>query len=1338
MCVYTNLPYKMQAGLARSHFLSPKGQCRPFDVGADGYCRAEGCGIFVLKRLSDALADNDRVLGLIKGASVNQSGKAHSVTHPHGETQMKLLKRVLGQSRVLPHTIGAIEVHGTGTQVGDPVEFSSIATVLGTDRTKSNPLFISSSKGNIGHAEAASGSAGLIKLLMMVSKGYIPLQAGFKTPNPKIDTMLHDGIQIPVNTTKWSRVGNLPRRALLNNFGASGSNACLIVEEYLPPQLSKDDQPSRDTYVFALSAKDRVTFDQRREAIAKQLQHFPQPIQHLSYTSLRRELLETRLILTAKSSRQLLSQLKDTQVEPSQFSVRDSRPRVVLVLSGQGGHYIGMGSQLFGTIDSFRQDVLQCDDLVRGIGYPSILPILQNPKGSHIDSTLTQMHCAAFALQYALTRLWKTWGIVFDAIIGHSIGEYAGFVAAGVLALKDAIMLVANRGRLIEETCLLRRSGMIAVKIGAERLRSILASEAALGFQTASIACDNSPDDCVVSISSSEAGQFSRFLTNNNFAFKKLDVPFGFHSSLMEPLRYEFDQIASKVHLREPTVALGLTMKGQMSAPGSVGQTYFASQTISPVRFRETIQAFAGSVEKRSHIVFLEVGPHPVLLPAIKSSLLSFDHNATYLNSLHKMKNDWCSLTDSVSQLVLQGFRINWQEWFMHQDVRLVDLPLYPFAKKEFQIPHRPEPSQTSSITAGSDLLLVSPRREDDSGALSVYNVDPCISSIIDGHRVAGFRLCPASVYIELAVQAATQRTGSIKALSMKNISFHAPLASQESTPIQPIEVTIDRSSGVGDINFTISPRSFQSTNTLPGSFCSGTIATQPSESQPIPEQMQFARDTSTSSVIRRKILYETIFKRVVAYSPLYQTIDWLHINNSGNRAWGSFRLRQEALFKNCILQPVFIDTLLHAAGFIANCSVLFTELCICTGIKSVTVMAPAPNWSESFKINVQIEPSKIGFSASSYAFDHEGHAVAVIKGMDFKRVPLLNFEKHMEQISKASIRKNIDMRVQREHSKQRLSNSSKGTFSNIIDILQQVTGMSDISRFGDSTLSSLGIDSLMKLELAEKLKIQYPNLDLISNSGLSDCATINDLLGLADIQDDTVIANGSGLCMNAMETFGGINNQCMSELSSTLLTEDSNQTAGFTRKGPIGARPQALFVDSSIEGLVCRAIAEVTGLLESQVNPFSTFEQLGLDSLVLIELCAKLRAEEMFNPDYLNFQSCQTVRDVIVLAEENARTKQTPTLQPSTNTLELLQNGPTSAVPLYLIHDGSGATSMYKHLSSLDRSVYGISAQSPRKYRSISDMAKSYAAMIQSNQPIILGGKCLLMYRYPQRNKSD
>lgn len=422
----------MYCGLSRAHFLSPTGQCKPFDESADGYCRSEGCGVVVLKKLSQAVKEGDHIYGVIRGIGVNQCGTAKSITHPDTETQAALLKKVLKSGRIIPGSIDVVEAHGTGTQAGDYAEVSSIQSVFGC-RSSENPLYLCSLKGNIGHSEAASGIAGLAKLLMMIEKRRIPPQASFTKLNPRLENLVAGSMIIPTQLEQWNKTSaQSPRRGLLNNFGASGSNAALVVEEYTRPatrtrsaQLSSLP-PGRSHHVLTLSAKTEQALDMLRLSYISYIIKDPHVcIDDLCYTASSRRQEEHspyRSSLIASSSGELLERLR--QPFNSDSTLQPYRQRkTVFVFSGQGNIHKGMGADLLFTIQQFRDIVDKCDMVLSENGFPPVTPFLTNssavssPQDKEDEIIISQ--CACFVLEYALASLWIKWGVTPDIVIGH-------------------------------------------------------------------------------------------------------------------------------------------------------------------------------------------------------------------------------------------------------------------------------------------------------------------------------------------------------------------------------------------------------------------------------------------------------------------------------------------------------------------------------------------------------------------------------------------------------------------------------------------------------------------------------------------------------------------------------------------------------------------------------------------------------------------------------------------------------------------------------------------------------------------------------------------------------
>lgn len=418
----------MYLGLDRAHFLSSTGNCKPWDASADGYCRAEGSGMFVFKRLSDALAASDNILGVIRGTEVNQSSAAVSITRPHGPTQTALIKSLLRRSGVAPEEVNVVEAHGTGTQAGDPEEMRTLRDILspshGLRRGSTNPLTITAIKANIGHAEAASGAASLAKVLLMLRHRAIPSQISLEKLNPKIERLDKDFTRINTSGScvEWTPNASGSRVALVNNFGAAGSNAALLVEEapervLIRAQTSPAGSVTADSVLIALSAESEEALLRLRDSYA--LSVADESLVEFAYTATaRRRTRPWRMAVTANSAddcAKALSDARPTLVAPGQG-------KIVFVFSGQGGQHLGMGRQLYQTSPFFRAAVDASHKKLVSWGYPGVLAIIDaddETSGLEKKDEVVAFQCAMFVLECALYELWKYWGVKPDAVSGH-------------------------------------------------------------------------------------------------------------------------------------------------------------------------------------------------------------------------------------------------------------------------------------------------------------------------------------------------------------------------------------------------------------------------------------------------------------------------------------------------------------------------------------------------------------------------------------------------------------------------------------------------------------------------------------------------------------------------------------------------------------------------------------------------------------------------------------------------------------------------------------------------------------------------------------------------------
>jgi len=441
---------------SRARMLAPDGRCKTFDAAADGFARGEGCGVVVLKRLSDAIAHGDNILALIRGSAVNQDGASSGLTVPNGPAQQALIRHALAGAGVEPGQVSYVEAHGTGTSLGDPIEVESLAAVLGRGRSKDQPLIIGSAKTNIGHLESAAGVAGLIKLVLALQHQEIPPHLHLKNPNPYIP-WAELPVVIPTQLTPWPSP-NGPRIAGLSGFGVSGTNAHLVVEE-APVRQTEPVEVERPLHLLSLSAKSEGALQELASRFETYLTAHPSlNVADVCFTAnTGRSLFAHRLGLVANSAAQLYHQLAaftagHNRAGVLKGQVKDSRrPKVAFLFTGEGSQYVGMGRQLYDTQPTFRQALERCDAILRPYLEQPLLSVLYPAAGenSPLDQT-AYTQSALFALEYALSELWRSWGITPTAVLGHSVGEYVAACVAGVFSLEDGLKLVAERSRLMQ------------------------------------------------------------------------------------------------------------------------------------------------------------------------------------------------------------------------------------------------------------------------------------------------------------------------------------------------------------------------------------------------------------------------------------------------------------------------------------------------------------------------------------------------------------------------------------------------------------------------------------------------------------------------------------------------------------------------------------------------------------------------------------------------------------------------------------------------------------------------------------------------------------------------
>ncbi|KAI0685572.1 beta-ketoacyl synthase [Cytidiella melzeri] len=1340
----------MYIGLDRAHFLSSTGQCKPWDASADGYCRAEGCGMFVLKRLSDALAENDNILGVIRGIEVNQSARADSITQPHVPTQIDLFKKLLASTSIDPKNVSVIEAHGTGTKAGDPTEIQSIRTVFAQNRSSTNPLHLTSIKANIGHAEAASGAASLVKLLLMLRNRTIPPMISLKQLNPKIKDLASDGTCIDTELVPWIAARASKRLALLNNFGAAGSNAALILEEVIATPRSTDHNPH--AFVLGLSCDSEEALEKQRFAYLRFLREDLADsdavgLGDFTYTATaRRQQYDFRLSAAGKTKQELCSALEGAR--PAE--VRAACGKVVFVFSGQGGQYVGMGAQLYHTLPAFRRVVDYCHGKLLEWGFDGILHVI-SPQDEDTKDDFQAYQCAVFALECALAAVWSSWGLKPDAVVGHSLGEYAALVSAEVINLDDALKLVGGRARLMAEKCAVEESGMLAVKIAPG-----IAAQIIDGYDDVTIACYNSCEDVVMAGKLGQLGDLQATLKASHRKCTRVKVPYAYHTSAMTPVLDSLTVLANEVALRPPSIPIISNVHGTVVCPGDASvftAEYFARHCGEPVRFEQGIRNLRGLPDFDGACTWLEMGPHPTTLPMLRAGTIST--GATFLASLRKNTDDWQTLSETLSAIYTLPNTLQWRAVFADivPDARLVDLPPYPFSKTRFWVPYeeeasapvpevRPSPLTTRFTLLGSCMSL--PALGSSDTAVFETPISK-LSHLIEGHTVSGYGLCPASVYIEMACAASELvldhlgQKVSESVVTTSEINFSNPLVYAQAVPrIVRTSVSLTGSGQKLSGTFTIS--SYVSDPNVLQAHCSGSV--QVSD----PSSIRTKLESSSTTVDRRRraveangftkhvecfhtrMIYEVIFSRIVAYSSSYHTIQKIDIDPNGVDAFAVMRLPRDTFAGSFTVHPVFTDTLLHAAGFVINCNVKQNEAFICSQVDKVKILPSLlkPEAQYGVYCNIGFMSDTLAI-ADAYAFEL-GKAdvviVAHVKRMRFRKLRLSGFTALLLAAASPSSAASPTVIHHPSHvssrepatscaaeavpsSKPRLGSlvalDTRSELGRIKDVMASVLGLQSQQLSEDEDLERLGLDSLTSIEahhtLCAVLKVNLPE-DLFAT-----CRSVRDIKS----------------AMTFASTTAGLPPTPVTAHSETALADAASDRFVVAEANDLHD-PLRQVVD---------IMASVLGIAVDELSVSEDLERLGMDSLMSIEahhaICAALKVTL---PDDL-FMSCKTIQEV-QRAIEASRPVLTPAKPMSFGT-EVnpvrFQTGAADAAPLFLIHDGSGIAHCYGRLSPLGRSVWGI--HNPKFSTGegwaggLLEMAVHYAGLILDK--LVRGQRCVV-----------
>lgn len=775
---------------SRASMLSPDGRCKAFDSRANGYVRGEGAGMVVLKPVTRAIADGDRIHAIIRATAVNQDGRTTTITVPSMDAQMAMLREACRRAAIAPVQVNYVEAHGTGTAVGDPIEAEAIGRVFGRSAGRDKTCVIGSIKSNIGHLEPAAGIVGLIKATLCVEHGQVPSNLHFIKPNPNIR---FDELGIRVSNSLASFPGDGAMRiAAINSFGFGGTNACAIVQQ--PParlpvpvvQSAEGNFPS----VLPLSAPSRASLEAHAGDLAEALETGKLALADVAGTlALRHSHLEHGVVVLADSAEQAAASFRSFERKEPRAGVvsgrRGDHPRKVFVFTGQGAHWWAMGRGLLDGDPVFRRKVEECNEIFRGLSGWSLLNELKaTQKRSRIDQTFVTQP-ASFALQVGLAARWKAWGIEPDATIGHSIGEMAAMHVAGAISLEDAVKVVYHRSRLQEQSRL--QGGMAAIGLSADETQKLL-DQMGMDLEVAAV---NGPELVAVAGRRSEVERLIEELklARSDVFARLLHIDYAFHSRQMDPFEVELRASLKGMTSREPSVPAYSTVTGKPIEAGELDADYWWRNMRCAVMFRQAAEAAISE----GYNTFIELGAHPVLTGPLRACLAHLGREGTVVGSLHRDEKDRDYLARSLADLHLAGVAVDWSRVAPH-NWNFVELPRQRFDRKTFW--SESEESRTARFAAPVHPLLG--YRLGTAVPSWQAHISAEAPSFLVDHVVNGSAVFPAAGYVELML-AAARETLPEQAWELEEIAFHDALVLSEES-IAFVQTSVDTSRGIVEV----------------------------------------------------------------------------------------------------------------------------------------------------------------------------------------------------------------------------------------------------------------------------------------------------------------------------------------------------------------------------------------------------------------------------------------------------------------------------------------------------------------------------------------------------------
>jgi len=1339
------------AGLSRGGFLSPTGSCKTWDENADGYCRADGVGTIVLKRLEDAIADRDNIQAVTKSIATNHSANATSITHPHAETQQKLLRQVLEEASLTPGDIDYVEMHGTGTQAGDVTECLSVMNVFAGNRKRDHQLYIGTIKPNLGHSEAASGVASVIKASMMFRTNIIPPHVGIKSSiNNNLPPLSSHNIEISKVRIPFTANpdGDGKKRIVVNNFNATGGNTSLILEA--PPERHTIGQDLRTSYAVAVSARTPNSFRQNIQQLVSYLIKNPQiKLSDLSYTTTARRMHHVfRKAHAATSISEVIQLFKKDLANTDEPKRINKAPPVVFVFTGQASQYSGMGLQLFRTCRVFRDSLATFDSICRKLGFPSFLDLITK---SDLDVTACspiRSQLALVALEVALATLWQSWGFRPDAVVGHSLGEYSALVVAGVLSVTDMFFLVGERALLLEEKCTIGTHAMLAVSLSSESLYQVFSE---LPFSSCEIACFNSPNQTVVGGIFKDIKALSQHLKENGVKSTLLCTPYAFHSAQIDPILQSFEATAQRVHYGAPTIPVISTAMGTVVQElGVFGAQYLAQQARNPVSFVKAVEESQTIKVINERTIWVEIGPEPSCSTMVQT-ILGLSSERT-LHSLSRREENWPTLSKNVAKGYDYGVNVDWSEHSREYEdaLSLLELPSYAFDLKSYWLQYQgdwsiqkgvssPTTQAPQSAPPFSTSTLHSIESEDFSKERASVSFmsdleEEKLRGAILGHMVNNCGLCPSSIYADMALTAAsyiwthTEHSTQIPAMDVSGMKVFKPLLLNNSGAKQLVRLKAVRDKGCPTVEIGLSSQ--MGTEVTDHATCSviygngkewmSQWAMSAYLIQSRIKSLMLPDNAGKIHRILRDIVYQ-LFSTLVKYDRKYQGIEEAFMDSEMLEATARIRFQTTTEDGQFTYNPYWIDSLAHLSGFVlnGNCRMPEDVVYISHGWDSMRFVKPLAQ-DKCYQTYVRMQPAgpRGVMSGNVYVLEDD-EVIALFSGILFQSikkkvlytllpgdvvVPFVN------KLTPPSIIVSAPLKIETSPSVR-----DDISFSHIISCIAGEIGVDPSELMESADLADLGVDSLLTMSILDTLRKQLA-YD-IPSSLFATHPTVGDLRKYFE---------HAFLCKRP----------AVSLIESCSVSSDEKSQTSSSQPTTIATSPSE---PEDVATVFRNVIASELEIAVSEIEPGVEFADLGVDSLLSLSILNTLKSKIGQILPSTFFHDHPTFADIQASFSRPSQTTVKPAkpLNAQSSAPEctsvLLQGQLKLGRPiLFLFPDGSGSASSYVNIPNLGVEVAVIALNSPFLSNPLNfnipleAVAQSYFFEILKHQPegpYLLGG---------------